>query len=724
MKLTPTSPLPQGGSRIPAWPVILGLLLLAFAAIAQAQQPVPGLKLPITDEPLAIEADEVVWERATNNLKLTGKVTVVHPLYRVEADRAEANLDTKVIKVAGHVRIVAKDGAVIEAEEAELNPDTGLGWMVKARLSIPWQEQRFQFRGESFERVDERTYLIKHGEFTWCACREGEPPDWSVKADSIRADTQGDMQARGATVNLRDHPFLHLPYFRYPMATDRRSGFLPPAIANSSRNGFQFELPYYQTIGPSADATFSPRWMQLRGFDLGGEFRYNLGDDAAGELRGFGIDDQEEQVPRGGVRLIHRSDFGDDFTVAADVAAITDNEVVYDFDHRQLGDDRARALESRLYLAWHRPASMNLTAEFSLFDDLMGGDVRSSPFGADRDPLMVQRLPAVTWTVLTRPLAGPAVFDLQATATNYYREEQDAGSGQLYSLTPRIGLPGRLFGAVDVFSAVGWRQWYAVPNPEYEAETILGGAPVAELTAAAEWERIVSGDQRLWRSSLRPSFIALYAGEPAEPEDRFFRGVMPRRATELVGLSLDSRLFTRSTAGKTRPIVEAARVDLTQVYDFEADEWRDLRLEAELGRPTPWRIDLDVYQSWEEMRLSRVAARVGYDFQTAELSLGYRYDTGDTRPPFADYHFIENEAITAAVVYRPTPRQELTYRTYYSLQYDRMVRQSLEYDYLARQQCWGLNLKLADRIPPNDPEGGHDLSAAVSLRLAAPTPPP
>lgn len=701
--------------------------LLALSAIglppSVAAQEIPGLSLPLADEPVVITSDTVTWMRAEDRLLFEGNVVVEHPRFRVEAGRAEASLATKNIIVSDGVRITGEDGSVLTADEAQLNPDSGQGWMVRARLSIPWEEQRFQFKGEKFERVDEKTYVITHGEFTWCNCEEGEPADWSISADEMRARADGDLEARGATVNLRDRPFLPLPYLRYPLATDRRSGFLPPVVASSSRNGLEIETPYYQALGRSADATLGPRWLQFRGVDLGAEFRYNLGPGAEGRVWGSGIDDSREHAGRGGVRVEHRTDIGDRLSLAADAVWLTDNEVLYDLDHREYGDEHARMLESRAYVSLHAPASMNLTTEVSVFDDLMGGDLRKSSLGLhDRDETMPQRLPAVTYTLLTRRLAGPVYFDLTAGAVNYWMEDAEAGGGQLYTAMPRLVLPARLGGAVDFWAAAGWNEWYAVPRPEYFDERTQGGAATAEVKASVEWEGFYSDPNHKYRHALRPEFLAYYWGPPPAAEDGLFAGLLPQDERALVGVRLDSRFWSRPV-NKMRPADETARIELTQLYDFHAEEWRDLRVEARLGKPSDFFLEFDAYQSWEERELSRVWVRAGYDFGPAEITLGYIYDDSLVRAPLMDYEYFSDEAVTAGASWEPVDRHRLSYRAHYSLIYDRMMRQSFEYDYQARQACWGINLRVADRVRPTDPSGEHEISGSINLRLTPPTPP-
>jgi LPS-assembly protein len=706
-------------------PGLFVIIMILTPALAKGQGGQAALEMPSADDPVAITADEVAWLRKENRLELSGNVTISHPEYVVRADRAEAELDKNIIRASGAVTVArienGVEGEILTSEEVEINVETGAGWMVEARLRVPSQDAVLQFEGKRVERIDDHTYLIEEGRFTWCDCEQGETPDWSVAAESIEADTEGDAVAQGARVYIRDLQVMMIPYFRYPVSTRRRSGFLMPEIETSSSDGVQIEIPYYWVISRSADLTVGPRYIQERGVDAGTELRYNYGDIAHGEMRGFGIDDAAEHVSRGGIRIVHRADIGDRFTAASDVSLITDNEVLFDFDHRNLGDENRRELESRLYLSYHW-TDMNLTAELAAFDDLMGGDVRDSPFGRDRDEEMVQRLPAVQYTLLTRPLIGPVYFDVQAYAANYYRQEAEMGRGQMVSILPRVALPYRLFDSVDFWFAAGYREWMAAPDPDFDEDSTATGRAEAELYTSAQWERIFEEGGHRYRHTVRPELIGFYGGEPQDVKDDFFQTVIPAYATELLGAHLDSRLFSKPAKQGPAPVTETARFELTQLYDFEQELWRDLRVEGRLGPPTPWRLNLDLYHSWEEWEWSRIVSGIGYVLdKTAELRFGYREDTGNVRAPYFEFQAAKDAALTGEAFYSINRVHEFGYKAHYSIEHDRVVRQSFEYDYLARQKCWALNLKVSDRIKPDEPDEDHEVSGSVNFRIEAPS---
>ena len=80
--------------------------------------------------------------------------------------------------------------------------------------------------------------------------------------------------AHNATLRVGKVPVLYLPWFRFPIDDQRRTGLLYPAISQSGRNGFDWRQPIYLNLAPNYDATLNPRYMSKRGLQLGGEFRF------------------------------------------------------------------------------------------------------------------------------------------------------------------------------------------------------------------------------------------------------------------------------------------------------------------------------------------------------------------------------------------------------------------------------------------------------------------
>ena len=98
----------------------------------------------------------------------------------------------------------------------------------------------------------------------------------------VRSSHEGYGKIKNAALRVRETPFFFIPYFIFPAKNQRQTGFLPPGLGYSSRNGAEIEVPFFWAISDQADATFYERFMSERGFMQGLEARYVAEEDSKG----------------------------------------------------------------------------------------------------------------------------------------------------------------------------------------------------------------------------------------------------------------------------------------------------------------------------------------------------------------------------------------------------------------------------------------------------------
>ena len=127
----------------------------------------------------------------------------------------------------------------------------------------------------SAERIfleGEDRFRAERGRFTTCG---PENEDWYMRADELMIDQGRNVgNARNATLVFQGVPIFYSPAISFPLANERKSGFLWPTIGTSANSGATASLPYYWNIAPNRDATITPRVMAKRGVQLGTELRY------------------------------------------------------------------------------------------------------------------------------------------------------------------------------------------------------------------------------------------------------------------------------------------------------------------------------------------------------------------------------------------------------------------------------------------------------------------
>lgn len=125
--------------------------------------------------------------------------------------------------------------------------------------------EQIEFKGQNQRYLTQATYS---------SCSPSSP-DWYTRAEQMHLDYDRNLgSGKHATVYFKDAPIFYTPYLDFSLNGQRKSGLLPPIWAASTRNGFDFTLPYYVNLSPNYDLTLYPRSLGKRGMQLGGEFRY------------------------------------------------------------------------------------------------------------------------------------------------------------------------------------------------------------------------------------------------------------------------------------------------------------------------------------------------------------------------------------------------------------------------------------------------------------------
>ncbi|UGS42123.1 LPS-assembly protein LptD [Pseudocitrobacter corydidari] len=123
------------------------------------------------------------------------------------------------------------------------------------------------------QRGENRYTILENGTFT--SCLPGSNT-WSVVGSEVIQDREEEVaEIWNARFKVGPVPIFYSPYLQLPIGDKRRSGFLIPNARYSTKNYFEFYLPYYWNIAPNMDATITPHYMHRRGGIMWeNEFRY------------------------------------------------------------------------------------------------------------------------------------------------------------------------------------------------------------------------------------------------------------------------------------------------------------------------------------------------------------------------------------------------------------------------------------------------------------------
>ena len=267
------------------------------AAPAPAPQPAPAQpSAPAAgegpDKTINLIADEVGHDENLGIFVARGHVEILREGKIVKADVVTYNERTKRITAAGNVVLLEPDGDTQFASYADITDDVKEGILYDFRELL---KDNSRLAANRAYRVEQDTKeILRKGVYTPCApCAEdpSRAPLWQVKAYSaIRDKVKRTITYHDAWLEMFGVPVLYTPWFRHPdFGVDRQSGLLSPSVHYSSKNGLQIGTPYYATLGPDKDITFTPI------FRFGGDLQEHPG--------GVGVLEYRQRVENGRFRI-------------------------------------------------------------------------------------------------------------------------------------------------------------------------------------------------------------------------------------------------------------------------------------------------------------------------------------------------------------------------------------------------------------------------------------
>ena len=287
-----------------------------------------------------------------------GNVSIIGPSSTITADSANILDNGREITANGNVQYT--DALLqVNSEGVEVNSNLKLLQMQQTNYKIAGINGRGG--AELLSISEEQGISLEDVSFTTCPLGQ---EDWKIQASEISIETGMPF---GEAYNTRFYvggvPVFYLPYFAFPITTERQTGLLFPQFGSSSSTGLEWEQPFYWNIAPNMDALISTRLMTNRGLQFKTEFRY-LFDNHTGELQLEYLPSDNDEVndkERYFYRYIHRGKINDNWSVSADISDISDNNYIID-----LGSDYYNQADTHL----NRQAGVNYNSQaldFSIF---------------------------------------------------------------------------------------------------------------------------------------------------------------------------------------------------------------------------------------------------------------------------------------------------------------------------------------------------------------------
>lgn len=630
------------------------------------------------NQPIFLEADEMIGSYGEERLEATGSAMLHQENLTMYADSIWFDKRKNEAGAVHNVSLTEKTGT-LTGDDLVLNFTTGQARLSHAKAHL--SEEGFNLSGEAIERIDEKSYRVIAGDFTACTA---DPPAWKFGASSVDVEVGGYARARNMIFYLHEIPVFYLPYFLYPVKTERESGLLIPHFGLSQLRGFETSLSYYQVLGRNMDATFLLNTYSRAGVGKGLEYRYILGDTNSGEIFLYHLTGIEgfKDVYTG--HWQHAGVLPGEIRLRADLEYVSDRSYLKDF-----------AVEAKDYNRERVESYLTLSRNWNKTDLSVQGEYISD-LALQTENYPLSRLPSVHLSVMPQRIAATPLFLRLDTQANHLQQGKTT-VGETLLLRPAARLALDPLSGVSLDLETGYRSLLTKTAEKtddigfFDFSSRLGTRLQRTYSGAEKYQSL--------RHDIEPeiSYIHIGNGEQSNfaemipeniflPTDRVIFGVTNRLTSRVIdtdgSANFIERLWLRLSSGYAISAGEVGTPEsilpLRSEIILKMDDWLTLRADTSLGVATG-------DTGWKSI-MSGVLLK---DERRDELSLNYYYREEDV----ANY-------LTGRVQVPLSEHTHLGYEARYSAQGGELLEQRADIEY--RGQCWSIIISYRDR--PDDQE--------------------
>ncbi|MFW8565462.1 LPS-assembly protein LptD [Orrella sp. 11846] len=295
--------------------------------------------------PIYLEADQMV-SQPDQSATLTGTASARRADTVVRGQRLHFDQTKNEVSAEGNARLI-QDGNVVVGPSLRFDMTHDQGEVQQPNF---WLENGGAGVG-SLAQIHNRDFMTVHDmTYSGCPCPD---PAWYIESSKLDLHfDENEGVARNGVLYFKGVPILASPYLTFPIRAERKSGFLIPTFANTSRTGMEMLLPYYFNIAPNYDATMYFRPMSKRGLMLGGEFRY-LQPNFNGEMSGtYLAHDIASDRKRWSYAWKHYQNLGAGFYANWNLNGVSDKDYLRDFTTLEINQASTSYLPRTGTLGW------------------------------------------------------------------------------------------------------------------------------------------------------------------------------------------------------------------------------------------------------------------------------------------------------------------------------------------------------------------------------------
>ena len=568
-------------------------VLFPAALLVLVLSPAWSAAEPPASRPIHIQADQLTYHKTTQTYEGKGSVLVVQGPLRLEADEVVLEAGTGQVKAVGRVHL--NDGfRDIRGDRMDFNVNTTKGVVFHGRLFV--LEGNFTVDARVMERLSDEHYRIEDASYTTCSTLEGETTPWRFTSEKAELDVEGFLHTRHTKFCILDVPVFYLPATLFPAKRERATGLLFPQLGTSSQQGFKIRQAFFWDINPSQDATVALdyRGKQGTGGDL--EYRYILSRNSDGRVWTRYFQDNQLKADRWDFTFKHRTLFPDDLQGRVDLNYVNQQ-------------DTFRALSENVIqrVAVYQESQAFLSKRWD--NHVLYGFTRfSQNLTNTTDTTILQTLPQTGYSLAPARLWGglPVYGGLDVTFDSFYRQVgQDGSRGDMF---PRLWMPIPIDRYLTITPLAGVHEtWYSGTQ---SSDAVTRAAPYFSTTADTRLSRRFTQEGgATFTHKIEPGVTYEYL--PHVRQDNPSYDALDRLTPKnLLTYSLTNRLSAMIGDGETRRYVEMGYARLTQSQHVASSPtgkpWSDLRGEfiARTAVPVTTELNVDVFYNHAQSAVS------------------------------------------------------------------------------------------------------------------------
>lgn len=253
----------------------------------------------------SITADFIEYDQISEELYAKGQITITTPDLELKGSELEMSLAENTGSIA--------NGSFV----ANINENTPSRFNKELRGTAT----KIFLEGEDKKKLE-------NAKVTTCDAGQNE---WFITSDETIIDqSSGNIKAKHATLSLKGVPIMYSPYVDFSTTSQRKSGWLLPTAGSTTTSGFETSIPYYFNLSPTHDATLTSRYMEKRGLQFDGEFRY-LSENYKGtsEIQYLNKDRDADIDNRYLLDIKHQHNFGKGFSGTVEYEKVKSNDNNY-----------------------------------------------------------------------------------------------------------------------------------------------------------------------------------------------------------------------------------------------------------------------------------------------------------------------------------------------------------------------------------------------------------